>query len=232
MKDAFLQQVTRHLVDTVGWSQLGSLTLVVPTRRAVLFVKDCLKNLRREQGLTMPVRLPDMTTLSLLIDDLSPLYKADELLLVTTLYQIYNEVVHPDTPAESLSLDLFYGWGRQLVQDFSNIDKACSLVTPEAFLSNTVSARELERLDIDPDIRERLTDLVSVRTDDRELRDSKRREFEALWANLPTIYNRFRERLGQFGSEGARMSHLLADWDTEAVQRKLTNRRFVFAGTR
>lgn len=230
MTNAFLQQVTRHLVDSVGWSQLGSLTLVVPTRRALLFVKDCFRNLRREKGMTMPVRLPDMTTLSLLIDDLSPLYKADELLLVTTLYQIYNEVVHPDTPAETLSLDLFYGWGKQLVQDFSNIDKACSLVTPEAFLSNTVSARELERLDIDPDIRERLTDLVSVRTDDRELRDSKRREFEALWANLPTIYSRFRERLGQYGSEGARMSKLLADWDTEAVQRKLANRHFVFAG--
>ena len=230
MKDAFLQQMTRHLVETVGWTQLGSRTIVVPTRRAVLFVKECFKNLRREQGLTMPVRLPQMTTLSLFIDDLSPLYKADELLLVTTLYQIYNEVVHMSNTADALPLDQFYGWGRQLVQDFSNMDKACSLVKPESFLSNTVSAHELERLDIDPDIRERLTDLISVRTEDREQRAVKRREFEALWTNLPTIYTRFRERLGQYAYEGARISQLLAEWDTEAVQRKLNNRHFVFAG--
>lgn len=230
MTNAFLQQMTRHLMETVGWSQLGSLTLVVPSRRAVLFVKDCLRALRDEQGLKMPVRLPEMTTLSLLIDDLSPLYKADELMLVTTLYKVYNEVLHPDNDTDRLPLDMFYGWGRQMVQDFSNIDKAYPLVEPEAFLGNTVAARELEKLDIDPDIRERLTALVAVRQEDKAVADSKRREFEALWTNLPRIFDLFRERLGQYSYEGARISRLLQEWDTENVQRKLAGKMFVFAG--
>ena len=229
--NAFLDEVTRHLIETRGLNNLAATTIVVPTRRAVLFIKDCFRNYMRSNGLQGPVQLPQLTTLSQLFDNLSPRYKADEIQLVCTLYNVYYATHSPVANNHSpLSLADFYGWGRQLVQDFSNIDKAYPLVTPRDFLNNTASARKLEHLQIDDEVRERLLALISTRENNAALADSKRHEFELIWANLPLIYERFQSALGVYGYEGARMKAALEHWSDEAVQRRISNRQFVFAG--
>lgn len=229
--NAFLADVTRHLIQAKGLTELADTTIVVPSRRAMLFVKECFRKYMRENGLQGPIQLPQLTSLSQLFDDLSPRYKADEIQLVCTLYRVYNEVLSPLTAHRSpLSLADFYGWGRQLVQDFSNIDKTYPLVTPQSFLSNTASARKLEHLDIDKEVRERLLQLISLREDNSVLAESKRREFERIWENLPLIYERYQEALGQYGYEGARMKAALEYWNDDAIQRRIANRHFVFAG--
>jgi len=228
---SFLSEVTHHLIDAQGLNNLASTTIVVPTRRAVLFVKDCFKNYMRINGLQGPVQLPEMTTLAQLFDDLSPRYKIDEIQLVCTLYRVYCDVLHEATNHESnLSLDIFYGWGRQLVQDFSNIDKTYPLVTPQDFLKNTASARKLEHLEIDDEVRERLLALVSTRENNAFVANSKRREFEVIWKNLPLIYERFQTALADYGYEGARMKAALEHWEDDSIQRRRRNKHVVFAG--
>ncbi len=229
--NAFLAEVTRHLIEAKGLANLADMTIVVPTRRAMLFVKDCFRNYMRANGLQGPVQLPQMTSLAQLFDDLSPRYKADEIQLVCTLYRVYCDVLREATKRETdLPLDVFYGWGRQLVQDFSYIDKAYPLVMPQDFLRNTASARKLEHLEIDEEVRERLLALVSTRENNVIIANSKRREFEVIWENLPLIYERFQAALGVYGYEGARMQAALEHWDDEAIQRRLKGRQFVFAG--
>lgn len=229
--NAFLSEVTQHLIETRGLNNLSFTTIVVPTRRAVLFVKECFRNYMRSNGLQGPVQLPQLTTLPQLFDDLSPRYKADEIQLVCMLYRVYCEVLREATHRETdLPLDVFYGWGRQLVQDFSNIDKAYPLVTPQDFLKNTASARKLEHLQIDDDVRERLLALVSTRENSAAIANSKRREFEVIWENLPQIYDRYQTALGLYGYEGARMRSVLEHWADDAIQRRIANHRFVFAG--
>ena len=105
--NAFLDEVTRHLIETRGLNNLAATTIVVPTRRAVLFIKDCFRNYMRSNGLQGPVQLPQLTTLPQLFDYLSPRYKADEIQLVCTLYNVYYATHSPvafKTPCARASL--------------------------------------------------------------------------------------------------------------------------------
>lgn len=227
----FLTEVIEHLIAEKKIGNLASTTIVVPTRRAMLFVKDCFRNYMRANGLQEPVQLPQLTTLPQLFDDLSPRYKMDEIQLVCTLYRVYCEVLREQiNRTNDLPLDVFYGWGRQLVQDFSNIDKAYPLVTPEVFLKNTASARELEHLSIDKEVRERLLSLISLRESSIAVAESKRKEFEVIWEQLPLIYERYQTALANYGYEGARMRAVIAHWEDERIQRRVAERQFVFAG--
>lgn len=228
--NTFLYEVIEHLIAEKGINGLASTTVVVPSRRAMLHVKDCFREYMAAHNLQGPVQLPRLTTLSILFDELSPLYKIDEIQAVCTLYDIYLQVEKDALPdKDMLPLDVFYGWGRQLVQDFSNIDKTYPLVTAESFLNNAAAANMLEQLDIDQDVRERLEQLVSDNPS-AAVSGSKRKEFEAIWQNLTAIYLRFREALGRYGYEGARMKAVIEHWNEASIQRKIAGQHFVFAG--
>lgn len=228
--NTFLYEVIEQLIADKGINGLASTTIVVPSRRAMLHAKDCFREYMAAHNLQGPVQLPRLTTLSMLFDELSPLYKIDEIQAVCTLYDIYLQVEKDALPdKDMLPLDVFYGWGRQLVQDFSNIDKTYPLVTAESFLSNAAEANILSQLDIDDDVRERLEQLVSDNPS-TAVSGSKRKEFEAIWTNLTAIYQRFRVALGQYGYEGARMKAVIEHWADETIQRKIAGQHFVFAG--
>ena len=228
--NTFLYEVIEQLIADKGINGLASTTIVVPSRRAMLHVKDCFREYMAAHNLQGPVQLPRLTTLSVLFDELSPLYKIDEIQAVCTLYDIYLQVEKDALPdKDMLPLDVFYGWGRQLVQDFSNIDKTYPLVTAESFLSNAAEANILSQLDIDEDVRERLEQLISDNPS-AAIAGSKRKEFEAIWTNLTAIYQRFRMALGQYGYEGARMKAVIEHWTDNAIQRKIAGQHFVFAG--
>ena len=220
----FLQHTAASVVARFGWNRLQSLTLVFPTHRAGLVLKNELKDLQK-QAHHAPVFLPEITTLSELFDTLSPLYQEDELLLVFRLYRLYKEITH-----ESLTPDLFYGWGRQLLADFNNIDK--SIGSPEEvqrFFANAVEAKQLEELDIDDEVRSRLEDLWQhgERPYDEE---SIRRKFTLLWQNMPEIYTRLNAELDaeQKGYEGMRIRRAVTDADTWLP--RYAGKTFVFIG--
>lgn len=220
----FLQHTAVSLVTRFGWEKLQSLTLVFPTHRAGLVLKNELKDLQKREH-HAPVFLPEITTLSELSDTLSPLYAEDELLLVFRLYRLYKEITH-----ESLTPDLFYGWGRQLLTDFNNIDK--SIGTPEEvqrFFRNAVEAKQLEELDIDNEVRMRLEDLWQHGEHAYD-ENSIRRKFTLLWQNMPDIYTRLDAELDaeQKGYEGMRMRRAVTEADTWLP--RYADRTFIFIG--
>ena len=223
---AFLREVIDDLICRYGWQQLGELTLVVPSRRAALAAKEYIKESAKR--VTDVIQLPQMITLIDLQNSLSKLYVADEVYLVTSLYHVYREVLKEAKVGKYTSLATFYAWGSQLIQDFSGIDKAYPLVEPDKFLSNTAEARELEQLDIDDDVRERLLDIVGNIYHAGEA-DSKRAVFTFLWQHLGDIYRRLQTALGDRSYEGARMKDVLVNWDSDYVQSRL-NKYYVFAG--
>lgn len=222
---AFLQEVIEDLISRYGLSRLGELTIVVPSRRAALSIKEYIKS---AVGPNQVVQLPRMITLIDLQNSLSTLYVADEVYLVTTLYRVYQDVLKQAKAGTHTSLATFYAWGSQLIQDFSGIDKAYPIVEPDKFLSNTAEARELEQLDIDSETRERLLDVVSNVRRVAEA-DSKRAVFTFLWQHLGEIYHRLQTALGDRSYEGARMRDVLVNWDSDYVQSRL-DKHYVFAG--
>ena len=200
--NSFLQQTAQDIVNHYTWEGLRDVTLVFPSRRAGLVLKNELKQLQRAQH-PAPVFLPTITTLSELFDALSPLQQEDELRLICRLFRIYKEVT-----GEQITLDLFYGWGRQIISDFNNIDKAVPQNEVKAFFKNTIAARELEQIKLDEETAARLKDLLRQSGASKEYNEeSIQSKYDALWRNLYTIYLRLNEQLLSEGKgyEGARM---------------------------
>ena len=200
--NSFLQQTAQDIVNHYTWDGLRDVTLVFPSRRAGLVLKNELKQLQRAQH-PAPVFLPTITTLSELFDALSPLRQEDELRIICRLFRIYKEVT-----GEQITLDLFYGWGRQIISDFNNIDKAVPQNEVKAFFENTIAARELEQVKLDEETAARLKDLLRQSGASKEYNEeSIQSKYDALWRNLYTIYLRLNEQLQSEGKgyEGARM---------------------------
>ncbi|MDY4514081.1 MAG: PD-(D/E)XK nuclease family protein [Paludibacteraceae bacterium] len=200
--NSFLQQTAQDIVNHYTWDGLRDVTLVFPSRRAGLVLKNELKQLQRAQH-PAPVFLPTITTLSELFDALSPLQQEDELRIICRLFRIYKEVT-----GEQITLDLFYGWGRQIISDFNNIDKAVPQNEVKSFFENTIAARELEQVKLDEETATRLKDLLRQSGASKEYNEeSIQSKYDALWRNLYAIYLRLNEQLLSDGKgyEGARM---------------------------
>ncbi len=224
MKNGFLQHTAASIVSRFGWDKLQQLTLVFPSRRAGIVLKEALKEMQKEQH-SAPVLLPNITTLNDVFDSLSPLYKEDELLLIFRMYHIYADVV-----GKPVSPDIFYGWGQQLLADFNNIEK--SITSDEEigrFFANTVEAKQLEELEIDEEVQKRLNDLLR----EHNMSDSDgsiRQSYTQLWQNMYTIYQRLNAELNaeQKGYEGMRMRRVITDWSN--LHEHYDNRTFIFIG--
>ena len=110
---SFLQLVAD---DLLGRSDIDfrRLVIVFPNKRASLFFNEHLRRADR------PLWAPQYVTISELFRSLAQCEVMDEIEAVCRIYNIYIGC----TPgAEALSLDKFYGWGRQLLADFDDVDK-------------------------------------------------------------------------------------------------------------
>ena len=109
----------------------------------------------QRDGVQHPVVLPRMLTIDQLIEDLSSLTPHDELRAVCRLHRIYCKYTGSTMP-----LDAFYGWGRQLLQDFSNIES--TLADPEKVISNLAEAQVLDNEPLDKDQLEALQQRIDA----------------------------------------------------------------------
>ena len=81
-----------------------------------------------------------------------------------------------------LPLDMFYGWGRQMLADFTNIDASMPAEEVKNFFDNVIAAKELEQLEIDDELRARLNQLFGEK--EYNVHDSIREQYERLWKKL------------------------------------------------
>lgn len=226
---------------------LQDVIVVLPTRRAGAFFKQSLGRLIAGDK---PYCAPECTTLSDLTDRLCPFRKADEIETVCLLYKIYKEKIHytfhetsntdnktSDTEnSKELTLDAFYGWGRQLIEDFNNIDKSYDGInSSESILENSKDARHFDVSKIDCDVRIRIKNLIedlkgANKPDTYYDKESVRREFERLWEQLPEIYNELTERLAENNckTEGGRSKWLVTNFKDALL--RLQGHVVVFAG--
>ena len=154
MNNSFLRQTAEAILDQMEWKQLNRTTLVLPSHRAGLVLKDELLRLQQERH-AQAVWAPRVRTLTQLQDDLSPLYAEDELFTIVRLYRIYRQQLTAKSQ-EPMSLDLFYGWGRQMLADFTNIDASMPAEEVPNFFENTIAAHELEQWQLEPETAESL----------------------------------------------------------------------------
>lgn len=205
-------------------NDLSRVAVVFPNKRASLFFNECLL----PYGEVSPIWAPRYMTISELFDRLSPMKVADEIKSVCLLYGIYKEEMrgvdsHVNSEGD-LSLDFFYGWGTQLLTDFSNIDR--SMVNAEELFDSWSAAKQLERMSEEE--RERLRPFVETFKAQGRLKD----DFEQLWERLYPMYVRLNEQLASDGEayEGARQRRVVDGLLSGELALPETYDTYVFVG--
>ncbi len=228
MKDSFLEQTAREIIRVIPWEQLNQTTLVLPSHRAGLELREALLHLQQERK-AKAVWAPHVQTLPQLQDELSPLYAEDELFTIVRLYRHYVRLYEGESP---MSLDVFYGWGRQLLADFTNIDASMPAEQVPNFFDNTIAAHELGEWQLDQEVEERLRSLLSngARTQAKE--GSVRHQYAQLWHMMDRLYQALNNEMQaeQKGYAGMRQRALIERWDEQSVQDKIAGRTYVFVG--
>ncbi len=230
--NSFLQQVAQSVIDSIDWKLLNRTTLVLPSHRAGLVLKDELLRLQQDRH-AQAIWAPQVQTLTQLQDSLSPLYAEDELFTIVRLYKLYRQssIV---TGSELMPLDMFYGWGRQMISDFTNVDASMPAEQVPNFFANTVAAHELSQWQLDPETEERLRGLMANGSTDEWQKDenSIRAQYEFLWRRIHELYTALRAEMTaeQKGYAGLRQRAVIENWDSEYVQSKIAGRTYIFVG--
>ena len=230
--DGFLQQTARSIIEKLDWQQLSRTTFVLPSHRAGLVLKDELLRLQQERH-AQAVWAPKVQTLTQLQDALSPLYAEDELFTIVRLYRHYSALNTEDS--DLMPLEMFYGWGRQMLADFTNVDASMPAEEVPNFFDNTVAAHELGQWLLDEETEERLCALLPDYPKDEHASvsaDSIRAQYEHLWQQIYELYSALRAEMEaeQKGYPGMRQRAVIEHWEDEYVQSKIAGRTFVFVG--
>ena len=214
----FLSELAQYLIDK-GWEQIKNYTLVFPMQRASVYMRMYFSEALQRDGVQHPVVLPRMLTIDQLIEDLSSLTPHDELRAICRLHRIYCKYTGSTIP-----LDAFYGWGRQLLQDFSNIES--TLENPEKVISNLAEAQVLDNEPLDKDQLEALQQLLNLPCKNESMREY----FMDLWKKLPDIYRDFTQEQSEahLGTRGACLRDILEHWDL--TLQRLEDRTYIFVG--
>lgn len=217
--------------------QLENVTVVLPTRRAALFIRKYLAELAGDK----PVCAPQCTTITDMFDSLCALRSVDEIKAVCLLYEIYKQKTeHICTANPTLTLDCFYSWGRQLIADFDNVDKNYIDSTGEEIFRSSAEAHEFDKDNLDNEVKVRIMNLVRGQTSDAVDRspadrnaedgESFRKTFELVWQQLPAIYKEFSQRLlrENCALEGARNKWVVRNFET--LWQDISDTTFAFVG--
>ncbi len=138
---SFLAVTARELLDRYGsgpLDELSDLVVVVPTRRAVVYLKN-------ELALALPVGAPLWAPRVAAMEDymveLAGVQIEEPIALQLLLYDILKGI---DT---GLDFDRFVGWAGLLLSDFSNLDQ--NLAPTHQVFEYLSQAKALERWDLD-----------------------------------------------------------------------------------
>lgn len=232
--DSFLEQVARSIIERIEWKQLSRTTLVLPSHRAGLVLKNELMRLQKAQR-AQAIWAPTVQTLTQLQDSLSPLYAEDELFTIVRLYKLYRELGVRNQDTDLMPLDMFYGWGRQMLSDFTNVDASMPAEQVPNFFENTIAAHELSEWKLDPEVEERLRGLINGGNDANDANDDKdsvKAQYEVLWRQLYELYTGLRTAMKaeQKGYAGLRQRAVIEEWNSEEIQQKIQGRTYIFVG--
>ncbi len=223
----FIHNVADELLRRFGWEGLKHVTLVFPMHRAGVVMRSELQR-RMAAEHASAVWAPQIMALGDLFDSLCPLGKEDELFTVCRLHRIYSECLE----GEPMDIDRFYGWGRQLLSDFTNIDQGISEAEIDSFFRNSLALSDLDRYKLDEEVRHRLVDLLYKGDARRQeaIAESVQAHFAALWHALPAIYHRLRDELQQAGKgyDGQRMRYVISHW--QQLSPRAESRMYCFIG--
>ncbi|MEM9987187.1 MAG: hypothetical protein AAF804_19000, partial [Bacteroidota bacterium] len=133
---SFLDQIVHDLQQEFG-DDISSLTLIVPTRRAVTFLKQSLA-----QAYQKTIWAPAMLSIQDFVRRSVGWQFPDLVPLIFELYQVYVTRMRQEDPQWHESFEQFYNWGEMLVKDFDEIDKY--MVDAQQLFTNIKDLKEID----------------------------------------------------------------------------------------
>ncbi|NVO32062.1 PD-(D/E)XK nuclease family protein [Hymenobacter lapidiphilus] len=166
----FLTRVARELVAQYGGpsGELAELVLVVPTRRAVVYLQNEL-SLAAEAG--QAVWSPRVASMEDYMVELAGVRVEEPIALQLLLFEILQDI------DPQLDFDQFVGWSALLLQDFSSLDQ--NLASPRKVFEYLSQAKALERWDLGAEFQ-----LPSSTT-----------AYFRFWDDLDKVYLRLKKRM-------------------------------------
>jgi hypothetical protein len=164
----FLAEVAHELLATYDDDTLSDLVVIVPTRRAVVYLQN-------ELALATPdgqaLWAPRIAAMEDYLVERAGVQVEEPIALQLLLFEIFKGI-DPD-----LNFDRFVGWSALLLQDFSNLDQ--NLADTKEVFAYLSEAKALERWDLDPD-KSRTTGL---------------KRYFTFWDQLARVYRELKRRL-------------------------------------
>lgn len=162
----FLEKLALHL-HTKYENNLSNICIVLPNRRAALFLKTYLS-----KNIGKTFWAPEIVAIEDFISNLSGLQPADT---IACLFELYEVVIASDNSKKE-PFDDFCKWGQILLNDFNEIDKYC--VSANDLFLNLKDYKELESFSFNSD---ELTDF--------------QKQYLHFFKSLATYYNVFTAKL-------------------------------------
>jgi ATP-dependent helicase/nuclease subunit B len=164
----FLAEVAHELLATHDDDTLADLVVIVPTRRAVVYLQN-------ELALATPdgqaLWSPRIAAMEDYMVERAGVQIEEPIALQLLLFDIFRGI------NSDLNFDRFVGWSGLLLQDFSNLDQ--NLAETKEVFQYLSEAKALERWDLDPE---------------RSKTDGLARYF-TFWGQLARVYSELKRRL-------------------------------------
>lgn len=200
MTDAtFLEQLASTLISNYG-NGLSEVTIVLPNRRARVFLIDALKKFA-------PANLfaPEIVSIEDFVQDIAGIRTIDT---IEQLFEFYEVYLHADGK-EKQSFEQFSNWAKTLLQDFNEIDRY--LLEPDKVLKYLENIKEIEHWSLHPE----KTELVE--------------NYLEFWKSLPGYYEALYAHLMAkgIGYQGLVYREAIANLEHFSNQ---TGSHYIFAG--
>ncbi len=203
--DTFLQKIAKHLI-TEFKTELSDITVVLPNKRAALFLKRSLSKL-----ISDPIWLPHIIGTEELIEQLSEAEIIDN---TTQLFELYS--VYRKNTKDYESFDEFAKWGQILLHDFNEIDRY--LVPTDQLFKHINEARAIEVWNVG----------------EGEVTEFQQ-QYLKFWKQLGELYTLFSKHLTENnlayqGLAYRKVSENLKANPEEFIASKIDSKKLIFAG--
>jgi hypothetical protein len=200
-RPTFLHLLAQEILNQHS-GQLSELTVILPNKRAKVFLLEELKKL-----VSNNVFAPEIISIEEFIQDVAGIRSIDSVELLFGFYEVYLSLIS-DKPE---SFENFANWAKTLLQDFNEIDRY--LLDPDRILKYLENIKEIEHWSVDIDKR---TELIEKHL--------------LFWKKLPAYYHSLYQYLVNKGVGYQGLIYREAVENLNHFSENNSGKQFVFAG--
>lgn len=205
-KPSFLHLVAQEILKTsenLGTNNLSELVVVLPNKRAKVFLLEELKKL-----IPNNIFSPEIISIEEFIQDVAGIRSVDSVELLFEFYEVYLSITDKD---KQESFENFANWAKTLLQDFNEIDRY--LLEPNAILKYLENIKEIEHWSVDINKR---TELIE--------------KYLSFWKKLPDYYHTLYQYLINKGIGYQGLIYREAVENLNHFSENNSQKLFIFAG--